>query len=88
VASTQTGLGGLAGDRLNHPLSMITVNESCSRIYSAVERGWVVLRVYPALSLPAHVYLPPGTATACLRPLRPLFDDGVFKVYDDASMPG
>jgi hypothetical protein len=88
VASTQTGLGGLAGDRLNHPLSMITVNEPCSRIYSAVERGWVVLRVYPALSLPAHVYLPPGTATACLRPLHPLFDDGVFKVYDRASLPG
>jgi hypothetical protein len=88
VASTQTGLGGLAGDRLNHPLSMITVNEPCSQIYSAVERGWVVLRLYPALSLPAHVFLPPGTATVCLRTLRPVFDDGVFKVYDRASLPG
>ena len=88
VASTQTGLGGLAGDRLNHPISMITVGEPCSQIYRAVERGWVVLRIYPALALPAHVYLPPGTATVCLRPLRPLFDDGTFKVYDRASLPG
>jgi hypothetical protein len=70
----QTAL--LAGERLQHELSLIDAGASCEAIESRLEAGWVVLR-----SAPGTVE-PPANAR-CLAGRRPLLDDpgSGFRVY-------
>jgi hypothetical protein len=86
VATTRTALAPLAGDRLQHPLSVIPRHASCATVDALHERDWIVvglpeptavLRVIPAGVSPA------GTAPGCLirDGAGPRYQDGQFAVF-------
>jgi hypothetical protein len=83
VATSGTGLAQLAGDRLQHPLSVIPEHASCATVAADRRRGWVVAELAPAgtqTAALAHV-IQRGTAPGCLAGVQPVFDDGPYAVY-------
>jgi hypothetical protein len=70
----QTAL--LAGERLQHELSLIDPGASCEAVESRLDSGWVVVRSVPGT-------VEPPAAARCVDGLRPLLDDpgSGFRVY-------
>jgi hypothetical protein len=84
VATAPVALGLLAGDHLTHRLAVVGQSESCARVRARATRGWVVVRPVDPTPVPGHpgmVFPIAGTAQFCLAGLRPLFDDGVYRIY-------
>jgi hypothetical protein len=88
VAAAPDALGPLAGDRLQHRISLIGQTDSCEQVRALSRRSWVVLRVASAQPVPGRpgVLFPyVGTAQACLANQPPLFDDGAYRIYGPRS---
>ncbi|WP_249011357.1 hypothetical protein [Conexibacter sp. DBS9H8] len=83
VATTKTGLAPLAGDRLQHRLSLIPVDASCARVAAIGRRHWIVLAITPPAARSGILarIAPYGSAEACLARRPPAFDDGQYAVY-------
>lgn len=85
IAFAPSNVAPLAGDRLTHPLELIPVDEPCERVRGRLREGYVVLVRYGESSLlptrPPVRFPTYGTAPACLRPLRPAYAAGGFRVY-------
>jgi hypothetical protein len=75
IAFSPAPVALLAGNRLRHPLSLVGVNEPCASVHARLTRGWVVVR-----DADRKLF---GTLAAerCLAGERPVFDDGVHRVY-------
>lgn len=71
-------IGPLAGDRIQHAVSLIPGSESCPAVRARARRGWVVVREIPAF---ARRYLVPYSAADCLASERTTFSGGGFRVY-------
>lgn len=75
IAFSPVVIAPLAGNRLDHPLSLVRPGESCASVRARAARGWVVVRdadrkLFGALA-----------AERCLAAARPVFDDGLHRVY-------
>jgi hypothetical protein len=80
VAASPTVFAAVAGDRLDHPVSLVRPRESCSAIRRRLRDGWIVVErakrdFFPRLSL-----------TGCLRGLRPEFRDGARRIFGKGSL--
>jgi hypothetical protein len=75
IAFSPTPIGPLAGDRLTHPLALVAPDEPCAAVRARLRRGWVVVR-----GVDRNLF---GTLAAerCLAGEKPLFDDGIQRVY-------
>jgi hypothetical protein len=76
-------MGALAGDHLQHPLSLVPQHASCRRVRHILARHWVVVTLAPVIARrgPLAEVARYGTAAACLAGVRPGFDNGRFAVY-------
>jgi hypothetical protein len=86
VATSRTGLAQLAGDRLQHPLTLIPQHADCARVRGLHERDWIVigLPLAPAvLKVIPRGVSPSGSAPGCLARAgaRPGYQDASFAVY-------
>jgi hypothetical protein len=75
IAFSPTPIAVLAGNRLHHPLDLITAGEPCRQVLTRVTKGWVVVRDVDRTlfgTLPAE---------QCLANIKPQYDDGVHRVY-------
>ena len=72
----------LAGDRLQHHLTLVPANEPCARVRERARRGWVVASD-PEF---ANGFLGVGAvrAPACMSGERPVFRGTNFNVYREA----
>jgi hypothetical protein len=89
VATSGTGLAQLAGDRLQHPLTVISEHARCATVAADRLRGWVVTEVTQPdtrTGVLSHV-VQNGTADGCLSRVTPVFDDGQYAVYAPLSPP-
>ncbi len=86
VATSRTGLAQLAGDRLQHPITLIPVNASCAQVERDHSHDWIVI----GLPLPAAVRreIPAGVSPADSAPgclaragVSPEYQDSSFAVY-------
>jgi hypothetical protein len=75
VAVSPTVFALAAGDRLEHPLSLVDVDEPCSEIAARTRAGWVVLGEASA------ALFPPLAAERCLARVRPGARTGSFRIY-------
>jgi hypothetical protein len=75
IAFSPTPIGPLAGNHLTHPLERVAPGEPCSTVRARLQRGWVVVR-----GVDRNLF---GTLAAerCLTGVKPLFDDGIQRVY-------
>jgi hypothetical protein len=86
VATSRTGLAQLAGDRLQHPLSLIPQHAGCDQVRRLHQHDWIVigLPLPPAVLkvIPAGVS-PSGSAPGCLTRsgALPEYRDASFAVY-------
>jgi len=90
IATAPGALGLLAGDRLHHPLALISEHEPCARVRARTRDGWVVVRVrvvdpQPVPGHPGLLFPPEWSAQGCLARRVPLFDDGTYRVYGPPS---
>jgi hypothetical protein len=78
IAFSPTPIALLAGDRLHHPLELVKPDEPCAEVTARLKRGWVVVR-----NVDRKLF---GTLAAerCLAPVKPVYDDGVHRVYQEA----
>ena len=78
IAFSPTPIAPLAGDRLHHPLELVGPDEPCAQVTARLTRGWVVVR-----KVDRNLF---GTLAAerCLAPLKPVYDDGIHRVYQEA----
>ena len=76
VAMARTLMATLAGDDLRHPVVLIPPDEPCAVTLDRARAGWVVIN--DAEFGPA---LRPFAADECLQELKPVYDDGSFRVY-------
>lgn len=80
IALASRGLvGGLAGDRFQHRLELIPAHEPCPAVRARASRGWVVTTdvVYGQMWLGVNSF----DAPACLAKEKPIFNNGVYRVY-------
>jgi hypothetical protein len=75
IAFSPTPIGPLAGNRLRHPLELVPPGEPCSAVRDRLTRGWVVVR-----GVDRNLF---GTLAAerCLAAAKPVYDDGIQRVY-------
>jgi hypothetical protein len=70
--------GALAGDRLRHPVTLVSATEGCAHLRARAREGWVVVR---ATALPEWQALA-RPIDRCLRgQSRPVYEDGLYRVY-------
>ena len=85
LASSKTGMGDLAGDRLQHPLSVIPEHARCAAIIGLRADHWLVVAREPAATSAILARVAPyGSAPGCLAGVPPAFDDGQYAVYAPA----
>ncbi|MEA2466121.1 MAG: hypothetical protein QOJ57_247, partial [Thermoleophilaceae bacterium] len=75
IAFSPTPIAVLAGNRLRHPLELIGADESCRQVLTRLTKGWVVVRDVDRTlfgTLPAE---------QCLAGVKPVYDDGIHRVY-------
>lgn len=75
IAFSPTPIALLAGNRLTHPLELIGAHETCREVLTRAARGWLVVRDVDRTlfgTLPAE---------QCLAGVKPVYDDGVHRVY-------
>ncbi len=78
VAQTPIVNAALAGDRLRHPIPLVTEREGCAALRARARTGWVVVRTTP---------VPEWEATRrpverCLREeSRPVYESALYRVY-------
>jgi hypothetical protein len=75
VSFSPTAIALLSGDRLRHPLSVVPADEPCPSVRMRVKRGWVVVR-----GADRNLFGPLAAET-CLAGVRPVFTDGIHRVY-------
>jgi hypothetical protein len=75
VAADVVPLGILAGDRLQHPVRLLSADTPCPRARALARRGWVTIDrlLYRALYVPT-------TVPACFAGVPPLYADAVFVI--------
>jgi hypothetical protein len=75
IAFSPTPIGPLAGNRLRHPLELVGPHEPCAAVRARLTDGWVAVR-----GVDRNLF---GTLAAerCLAGLKPVYDDGVHRVY-------
>lgn len=76
VVMGRFAVAGLAGDRFQHELRPVALDESCRSLRQRAEDGWVVVTdLRPAAGLESF------GALRCLRGLRPRFEGDGYRVY-------
>jgi hypothetical protein len=75
IAFSPTTSAPLAGNRLRHPLSVIPADEPCALVTGRLAHGWVVVR-----DVDRNLF---GSLAAerCLARTKPVFTDGIHRVY-------
>ena len=84
--------GTLAGDELEHPLTLVGTPPDCPALTEAADEGWVILHTtaVPAeLSPEAQGFIEHAediraselAAAECLEGVEPAYEDGEFKIY-------
>jgi hypothetical protein len=79
VAAGPEAFASLAGPHFTHPLSLVTVNESCRAIRAATGRGWVILTPRTGEEFGELDYVRPATCLAGLTPTATL--PGGVRIY-------
>jgi hypothetical protein len=88
VAAAPGTPGLLAGDTLDHRVSLIPEHASCASVLARAATGFVVVQTMYESPIPGHphlVLLPTGTAQACLAHVGPRLTAGSFKIYGPGS---
>jgi hypothetical protein len=71
-------IGPLAGDRLRHPVGLVTPAENCHDVIFQAEQGWVVAQIVPEIVLRL---ITPSPALRCLAHVAPIFNSGGYEVF-------
>jgi hypothetical protein len=75
ISFSPTPIAVLAGNRLRHPLELVGGHETCAQVVNRARRGWLVVR---GVDRTLFGTLP---AEQCLAAYKPVYDDGVHRVY-------
>jgi hypothetical protein len=85
VASSKTGMGQLAGDRLQHPLSVIPQHATCQAVARLHATDYLVVEIPPPAERSGLLkrLAPAGNVVDCVVAARwvPAYDDGDYAVY-------
>jgi hypothetical protein len=84
IATSFTGLGQLAGNSLQHPLTLVPVHISCGQVAELHVRDYLIIATYEQEAPPSlQRLLPFGNVLSCLRADRwtPIFRNQRYAIY-------